>query len=369
MLDNRIGVRLILHLGQTLPLPPPKALLASLVRAEVTCDSSGVDGFQLTFLLNRASSFDPNSGGLLSALSRARIGVMAGAQPEMLIDGVITYHELSPGYGNGADTLTVTGRDLTVFLDLEERNAPYENQSDSVIVTQILSRYQQLGLVPKVSRTPDVESNVRRIPRQAETDLQFINRLAERNGYSFFLEPETFGVSSAYFGPAKNGNRLPAMKFNQGAADNVNALSATLDSLAPVDVEAIFLDARSPDRGLRSIPPSADEDEPLAQSALPSRRKVLHRTASAYTEGFVASTAAALKKNASDPVVLSGEVDIFRYGRVLRPRAPVTVAGAGGAYDGDHVVRKVTHVLTRTSYTQRFTLGREGTGSLRKVAI
>ena len=42
---------------------------------------------------------------------------------------------------------------------------------------------------------------VQRIPRQQETDLAFMRRLAQRNGFVFYVEPVTFGVNRAYFGP------------------------------------------------------------------------------------------------------------------------------------------------------------------------
>lgn len=364
MLDNRLGIRLILHLGQTVPVPPPRELLTSLLRAEIITDASGVDGFQLMFAVGAQGAPDPLAGGALDILARARIGVITGAIPEMLFDGVITHHAFSPGLGYGSDVLTVTGRDLSVFLDLEERNASYENQSDSVIVTQILGRYSQLGLIPRVENTSAPPSVVQRIPRQAETDLQFIKRLAQENGFVFYIEPETFGVSSAYFGPSGRGPQQAPLRWGRGPSDNLNSLRATADGLATIDVSAMYFDTASSDKALRTIPPdSPDNDQALARAALPARRRVIHRSAGPLTEGLVASTAAALIADAPDPVVLEGEVDILRYGQVLRPRSAVQLAGAGAAYDGSYRVRRVVHKLERGAYTQSFTLGREGTGA------
>lgn len=367
MLDNRLGVHLILQLGATVPAPAPAPLLASLVRAQVVSDASGSDGFQLTFALGSASAPDPREGGALDVMNRVRIGVFTGAQPQMLIDGVITNHETGGGGGNGM--LFVTGRDVSLSLDLEERNASYENQSDSVIVTQILGRYPDLALVPRITSTPAAPTQNQRIPRQTETDLQFIRRLADRNGFVFHVEPEAFGVSSAYFGPPTGGARLPEMYWDTGPRDNVSALRGSTDGLAPIDVQASYLDTSTGDKRQHAIPPDRQGSaEPLARSPIPARRKVIHRSAAPLTEGLVGSTAAARIANAPDAVVLQGTVDILRYGAVLRPRGVVPLTGAGGAYDGEYRVRRVDHTLEQGAYTQSFTLGREGTGSARKVA-
>lgn len=367
MLDNRLGVHLILQLGRTVPVPAPAPLLAALVRAQVVNDASGSDGFQLAFSLGSSGAPDPLAGGALDVMNRVRIGVSTGALPQMLIDGVITNHETASG--GGSIMLFVTGRDVSLSLDLEERNASYENQSDSVIVSQILGQYPDLALVPKVTRTSAAPTVNQRIPRQAETDLKFIRRLAERNGFVFYVEPETFGVSNAYFGPPERGPRQPELYFDGGPRDNVSALRGTTDALAPIDVMATYLDTASSNKAQHAIPPDRqDAAPPLARGAISAQRKVLHRSAGPLTEGLVGSTAAARIANAPDPVVVQGTVDILRYGAVLRPRGVVHLAGAGPAYDGDYRVRRVDHRLERGTYTQSFTLGREGTGALGKAA-
>jgi hypothetical protein len=56
----------------------------------------------------------------------------------------------------------------------------------------------------------------------------------------------------------------------------------------------------------------------------------------------------------------SGQLDVARYGRVLKPRKLVGVRGAGSTYDGVYYVKSVTHDLKRGQYKQSFTLAREG---------
>ncbi|HWS52589.1 MAG TPA: hypothetical protein VN228_00570, partial [Pyrinomonadaceae bacterium] len=63
-------------------------------------------------------------------------------------------------------------------------------------------------------------------------------------------------------------------------------------------------------------------------------------------------------------VTATGELDALQYGDMLRARAIVGLRGVGFSYDGNYYVKSVTHDIRRGEYKQRFTLTREGTGSL-----
>jgi hypothetical protein len=369
MLAGQLGIRLVLLVGKTVPRPAPADVVDAITRVEVTNDGELGDGFQITFTLgkNRAGNYGLLDGGALDLFNRVVIAVAVGAVPEVLIDGMIAHHQLVPSNEPGMSTLTVTGRDLRQVLDLEEKNEKYENQPDSVIFTRLIGAYGQYGLVSQATPTTDVPIELQRIPRQHETDLAFIQRMAARNGFVFYVEPVTFGVNRAYFGPeTRAGIPQPALTVNMDAFSNVNALSFSHDALAPTEAEGSILEPITK----MSIPlPSLPSLRipPLAAKPTPARRKVIVRDAANKTPARAATTAAAAT-NAPEPVMGEGELDTLRYGSVLRAHRPVGVRGAGLSYDGDYYVRKVTHVITSgVSYTQRFTISREGTGGLLPV--
>ena len=56
--------------------------------------------------------------GIVDPLTRVVIGVLFGAVPDVLIDGVVTNHELSAGDEPGTSTLTVTGSDLSKLFSI-----------------------------------------------------------------------------------------------------------------------------------------------------------------------------------------------------------------------------------------------------------
>jgi hypothetical protein len=71
--------------------------------------------------------------------------------------------------------------------------------------------------------------------------------------------------------------------------------------------------------------------------------------------------------NTTDPVTAEGEVDGVRYGAALRARKLVGLRGAGLTHDGFWYVRRVTHTVSRGEYSQKFSLSREGSGTLTPV--
>ena len=369
MLIGALGIRLVLWVGPTIPLPAPAGVMKALTEVTVTNDSEGQDGFQLTLTLGKDAlgDFGVLSSGTFDPLRRVVIGVLMGASPEVLIDGVVTHHQVVPSGEPGMSTMTVTGKDLTQVMDLDERNVDYPNQPDFVIFTRLIATYPQYGLVPTPTPTTDVPIMLQRVPRQHETDLQFIRRLAERNGFVFYVEPVGPGVNKAYFGPeARIGAPQPALTQGLGPATNVRSLHFSNDALAPVGTRGTFVD---PIFKL-SIPiPSLPSLRlpPLSRGPAPAYRTVQLRDTANENPARAATAAAAAVTRAPEPIEGSGELDAARYGSVLRARRLVGVRGAGTTFDGFYWVKQVTHTIKTGSYTQGFKLSREGTGALLPV--
>jgi len=370
MLTDLLGIRLILLLGDVVPLPASLAVMDALDTVQVTTGGDG-DGFQITFKLTRTPllDFDLFQSGAVAPMKRVVIGVAFGIVPEVLIDGVITHHQIQPSNEPGLATLTVSGRDLKTVLDLEEKNAQYPNQPDFIIFSQVIAGYGQYGLIPVPTPTVDIPIELERVPRQQETDLAFVQRLAQRNGFVFYIEPVTLGVNTAYFGPE---NRLslpqPALTLDMGAATNLKSLSFQYDALAPVGTTGTFVEPffktalPIPQLPTLKVPP-------LALKPAPVYRTTITRETANQNPVKAGVTALAQAMNTPDAVTASGELDATRYGHVLRARKLVGVRGAGLSYDGLYYVKGVSHSMSRGTYSQSFTLSREGTGPTLPVVM
>jgi hypothetical protein len=367
-----LGIRLLLWIGKVVPLPAPPWFSQAVQRVEVTCDATGNNGFQLTFALSRNTPVDYTGliDGTLDPFNRVIIGVILGGAPQILIDGVITHQQFSPSDQPGKTTVTVSGLDVSAMMNLTEQIQPYGNHSDSSIVRTILLRYAQYGIAAQVTETADVPLSVDRTPWQyGETDLACLQRLACRNGYVFYVEPATLGVNTAYFGlDVRLGTPQPALTVNMGAASNVSSITFNHDPLQAVGVTGNLLFT---DLGVTIPLPSLPLPfiPPLALQPTPARRSVYLGDVSVADLPQALGKALDAMAPGRDTVTGEGTLDTVRYGSVLRARRPVGVRGVGFSYDGLYYVKRVTHTLQIPggTYTQAFSLAREGLGAISPV--
>jgi hypothetical protein len=367
-LVDQLGIRLFLLMGSTIPVPVSAEVARALTEVYVVRNAAGRDGFTLTFSIGKDKSLDYAliDAGATGILNRVVLVAMLGAVPDVLIDGVITQQQHIPDQEPGKSRLVVMGTDLTTLLDLEEKNAEFPAMPDFAIVQRILAGYPALALAPVTLPTTEIPIPLERIPRQAETDLAFIKRLAKRNGYIFYIDSVAPLANTAYFGPeTRLGLLQPALSLDSGMGSNVTSLSFTQDGLAPVAASGTFLEPIT--KTVLPIPPLPSlRIPPLSASPTPAARKVLLRDAGNKSPGLALSASVSAVSTAPQSVTGKGRVDTAHYGSVLHIRQPVGVRGAGRTYDGPYYVEKVAHQIDilHYSYTQDFTLTREGTGSL-----
>ena len=95
-------------------------------------------------------------------------------------------------------------------------------------------------------------------------------------------------------------------------------------------------------------------------------RTVLLRNSGQRTSRQASLAGDALKIDNSRSVTGEGQLDTERYGYILRAGGLVGVRGVGASYNGNYYVRRVTHTIERGSFTQSFSLSREGVGAKEK---
>lgn len=371
MLTSQFGIRLMLLVGENVPRPASYGAMSAITQVEVSIREDTADGFQITLTLGkeRGGEYSLLKSGELALFNRVIIAVVMGVMPEVIIDGIITNHQVTPSDDPGKSTLTVTGTDLSKMMDLEERTVPHDNQSSSMIVERILSKYAKYGVVPSLTQTNDVQSNLERIPWQQGTDLDCIQNLAKDNGFVFYIEPLTIGKSTAYWGPKiRTGMLQPALSIGMGGATNLRSLNFSEEALSTASIMARFIEPLA--KAAIALPVvSPLRMPPMAGTATSSKKvTILRDTANKGAADALLAMMSAMT-NQQDSAAGSGELDSVRYGHVLRARQLVGVRGAGKSHDGIYYVKGVSHRLSRGEYTQSFTLGREGTGAISPVVM
>jgi hypothetical protein len=360
-------IRLTLLMGPRIPVPVAQPVTDALLSAQVTVSAGQRSGFQLSFDLSKTGLIGTTllPAGFFDPKIRVVLVVTARGTPTVLMDGVIIRQEVGVSGQPGQSTLTVTGEDLTVLMDLEERRGDTFSATPAAgRVSAIIGRYAEFGIVPLVipELFPDVVLPTQRIDFQQGTDLAYLNELARANGYTFYLDFGPLpGTSRAYWGPeVRLGVPQPALSVNMDGISNVDQLTFSFDGSAREEPEARVQIPATRVATVLPVPEVSVLRPPLALRPAPAlRKRPLTDTAKKSTSQALAETLAKAAESA-DAVSGSGQVDVVRYGHVLRARELVGVRGAGIAYDGLYFVKSVTHNLQRGTYTQNFTLAREG---------
>jgi hypothetical protein len=375
-----LGLHLTLLIGKKVPAPAPLLLLDAIQKVEVTNSDEGRDGFQIIFSVGRSGSagaaeYPLLDSPLLNQFNRVIIMVAFGVVPKVLIDGVITHQQLNPSPEPGKSTFTVTGEGLEAMMDLEEKSETFPNQNNVAIVSRIILSYSQYGLIPSVvpPASMEVPLEINSVASQQATDLKYIEQLAKMHDHVFYVEPtDVPGVNTAYWGPSIRGG-LPqrALSFNMGTFTNVNSIDFQNNALQQTAVRGSIQDPLTGIKfeipALPSLRPSlaAQSSADLNQGNSPSRQ--LRDSGLNIIETLI--KAQSESDGSADAVSVSGELDSMRYGDVLRARRLVGLRGVGKSYDGLYYVKRVVHTLTKGSYTQKFTLAREGLGATTPVVI
>lgn len=363
------GINLTLMMGPGIAVPVPKMVIDALTNVSVTVGKAQ-SGFQLGFTIGKNSPLQHTllpSGFFDPIVTRVIIVVTMNGLPQVLIDGIITNHELSPSNQAGASTLTITGDDLSVLMDLVEYSMSYPAIPDNIKVMTALAKYAAFGVIPLVipPNIPVISIPTEKIESQTHaTDKAFIQSLASRNGYVFYIDPGPLpGQSFAYFGPDIS-IPLPqsALSTNFDTLSNVDSLTFSLDGMAKkIKVFTIY------DPATKKIPipvplPNVNIIKPpLGARPVPvAKIETVTESSKLAVDEAARDILSFLITGSSPSVTASGSLDVLRYGKPLKSRMIVGVRGAGLTYDGLYYVDTVTHTIKEGSYKQNFTLSRDG---------
>jgi hypothetical protein len=378
-----LGVNLTLLIGPTVPVPATPDIAEALQSVSVTQSDEGRSGFQMVLQIGRAGPTDLIDyalllNPLLRPFNRVILMVLFNAMPKVLIDGLITNQQFSPGNAPGTATLTLTGEDVSIAMDMTRKRAEWPAMSEMVIANLIIGTYAQYGLIPMVMPPPSIDQPlpIERTPVQQGTDLEYLKTMAQRFGFVFYIEPGPApGVNTAYWGPPKRAG-LPqrALTVSQGPETNVDNINFTYNGMAPTIVDDVVQD-RLTNTSLPVMTFASLRLPPLAaMPALPFqlpnvRTSLLDQSSGLSVVEAYARAQGVTDKSVDSVVTAQGELDALRYGDVLAPRGIVGLRGAGFTHDGFYYVKSVSHAISRGQFKQRFSLTREGTGAITPVVV
>lgn len=280
--------------------------------------------------------------------------VNAGFEDEMelLFSGPITH--LRPMFDSDPSQcmLEVWAMDKSVLLDREEKLKDWPDKKDSDIAQEIFSEY---GLTAEVEDTSIIHDQAVSTIIQRETDMQFLKRLAIRNGYECFVEGD-----SAYFrSPQLDERSQPVLSAHFGENTTLSEFNVEVEAQTATNVSLYQIDRFN--KEVIGVDIETSEQPPLgrddASALLPmggtAAKCVLSRTVTTG-EAEMTTLAQGLFHSSEWFVSASGIVDANIYRHVLKPRRTVTVRGIGETYSGTYYVTYVSHIFDRDGYRQEF---------------
>lgn len=364
---SKTGIYLTIWIGKDSPRPAKRELAEALQSVEITHSDEERSGFEVTFLTANGGIKGAEN---LKPFCRVILMVTINSVQEVLMDGIIAYQQLTPGSdpGNGSSTLTVTGEDVSIMMDLHEEAMPHPGQDAVTVAKSIIADYPQYGLKEKVidPETINRPSVNQWTPRQRGTDLELLKNLAEHYAFDFYVipgpEPKK---NTAYWGPPKHeGSPQGTLNVNMGPDSNVETINFRYNALSPVQVTGQMQDPET--NQIQPIDVTSSQRRDLSRE--PALNSQSHLRTSQFRQSgldareALARAQAMTDRSAKEVVMAEGVIDAARYGNLLKARELVDLRGAGHGYDGTWYVKRVTHDIKRGEYKQRFVLTRGGLG-------
>jgi phage protein D len=335
-------------------------LYADLVSLEVELDDELAAMFRLTL----GMALQPDGTWTYLDDERFRVWkpvtIIAGLESgsEEVITGYITHVKPSFSPDLTQCTLDVWGMDGSVLMDREEKLQAWPNKKDSDIAAEIFSLY---GMTPETEDTGVTHDEAIATIIQRETDIQFLRRLALRNGFECYVE----GTTGYFRPPNMEAPPQPVLAVHFGDETNVKRFALEVNGLTPAHVAMFQVDRASKEvldvtveTGQQPALGQTDAAGLLAMSMRPGRVVVGGVVATGHPE--MTALCQGLYHQGAWFVTGEGEIAANDYGHVLRARRTVTIKGVGETYSGVYYVTHVTHTFTPEGYTQLFRVKRNG---------
>lgn len=296
----------------------------------------------------------------METFSQTRVEIRIGNDSFIpLIDGPIVGFDSPMSSEPGQSSITLNVRDDSIYLNREEVVARHENRLDHEIAEQLFRECAHIGSID-VEDTPSPGGSLSPVVVQRGTAMQLLRTLARRQGkHAYVLPSDNPGQSVGCFKAFPNEtDGLPSLTL-LGAERNIESFNPAHDGQRPstarastiriTDKTVITGTSRSTDIERLGDDDTFESESDMGTHILPPRHGE-----SVDLDQTVASEAA----DSSYALEATGSVSGNCYHGVLSPYRVVSVRGANRRLSGNYLISRVTHTLTRSSYSQSFSLRR-----------
>jgi phage protein D len=348
--------------------PAGEDLLQVIQQIEVEDHANMADMLRLRIVIgikDGCSGWSFVDDGLFSPLANLRVSVSVGSgRAETLIDAYVIETNASFANRPGSSVLNVVAMDPSVLMTLQEKVKAWPNMADSDVANAVFSS-SDYKFTPIIDATKWKRQENEQTLIQRGTDMQFLQQLAQRNGFECYVETNgrSGAVEGHFHAPRLDESVQGVLSVNMRDATNVNSFNARYDMLQPTTARATNLDVQ--DQSDQQADIAGSKQSALGKKgALESQRqrRVLPSRTGLVRSGELQAYTQALVDRSALAITADGELNTVAYGGILRAKRPIAVRGAGQQFSGTYYVERVHHVLTADSYRQSFTLRRNALG-------
>jgi hypothetical protein len=296
----------------------------------------------------------------MASFSRVRIEIkIGGGSFVSLIDGPITGFDSPMHSEPGQSSMILNVHDDSIFLNREERVSRYENMLDHEVARQIFGEFEQIASTD-IEDTPSPGSSLPPVVVQRGTAMQILRSLARRQGKHVYVLPgESSGQSIGCFKsfPVETDGLPPLILL--GSERNIENFTIRNNARRPANVRASTISIS--DKSVITRTSRFSDTELLGEdAALENGSAASTHILPPYQGESVDLDRAVLAEAANSGYAfeVTGRVLDHCYQGALSPYRVVSVTGANNRLSGNYLITRVTHTLTRSAYSQSFTLKR-----------
>jgi hypothetical protein len=286
----------------------------------------------------------------------SELGVIApvDGKNNWLVRGPVTGQQIHFEHGGSGSWVEVIGADAGVTMDRETKARAWADVADSDAVSTILSDY---SLTSDIETSPASHLEDKHTLVQRDTDYRFVQRLAHRNGYLFWIDYDPEGSPTGRFKRPPVGGRPACDLIINLEANTLGALDLEWDSERPVAATATQLNLNDKE----DLAGDVDESPltPLGSESLAAIGKtprLIHLAAPVDDASDLTARSEAALIEAGWFLRGSTKTTVNALKKLVRAHTLVNVRGAGSRMSGKYLVSGVRHFIDSTGHRMEIEL-------------
>lgn len=290
----------------------------------------------------------------------AEIMITGDEGADCLVYGVVHAQRIRMVTAGEGSSLEVIGGDHAITLDRETKIATWPMVTDSEAAMAVIGG---AGMIPDTEATPARHLTTQNALMQRGTDLAFLNMLARRNGFLFWVSANVVGIRTGHFkrppvaGPAArtlsikdSASALTELEIEWNVERPTSASAKGLDVANKSDLSGEA--AQSPLPAMGSMPLAMIAAEP---------RVAMPAVAGNDTGGLGARAEATLIENGFF-ITARCRTTPEAAGGLIHAHTLVEIDGAGMLHSGSYLVGEVIHRVGPRAHVMELTLLRNAWG-------